>query len=67
MTQKNLSSLALHFFDEGSVRVGEDVPLVASQRAARNVEVYPQVGVVSFYGHTDVLQEKDDLESRIKL
>lgn len=45
-----------HFFDERGVGVGEDVALLPPQRAARHVEVDPQVGVVSLYRHTDVLE-----------
>lgn len=44
-----------HLFDKGGVWVGEDVSFLSTQIAAGNVEVDPQVGVVSFYRHTDVL------------
>lgn len=44
-----------HFFNKRGIRVGEDISLLSSQRAARDVEVDPQVGVVSFYRHADVL------------
>lgn len=38
-----------HFLDKGGVWVGEDVSFLSTQIAARDVEVDPQVGVVSFY------------------
>lgn len=52
-----------HFFNKCSVGVGEDVSLLSSQRAARDVEVDPQVGVVSFYRHTDVLDRERQAKS----
>lgn len=47
-----------HFLDKGGVWVGEDVSFLSTQIAAGDVEVDPQVGVVSFYRHTDVLAEE---------
>lgn len=47
-----------HLFDEGGVRVGEDVPFLSAQVAAGDVEVDPQVGVVPLHGHADVLEGK---------
>ena len=56
-----------HFFDKCGVGVGEDISLLSSQGAARDVEVDSQVGVVSFYRHTDVLEMgKKKEEHKIK-
>lgn len=52
------TSRYLHFLDKCGIRVGEDISLLTSQRAAGDVEVDPKVGVVSFYRHTDVLKKK---------
>lgn len=52
-----------HFFNKCGVGVGEDVSLLSSQRAAGDVEVDPQVGVVSFYRHTDVLHGEEGKET----
>lgn len=48
----------LHFFDKSGIGVGENVSFLSSQRAARDVEVDPQVGVVALYRHADVLHSK---------
>lgn len=57
--QPNVSALDensdSHFFHKRSIRVGENVSFLSSQIAAGDIEVDPQVGVVAFYGHTDVL------------
>lgn len=57
--QNNVGSLDencdSHFFHKRSIRIGENVSFLPSQIAAGNVKVDPQVGVVAFYGHTDVL------------
>lgn len=45
----------LHFFNKSGIGVRENVSFLSSQRAARNIEVDPQVCVVSLYRHTDVL------------
>lgn len=60
--EENLASASStkhsHFLDKGGVWVGEDVSFLSTQIAAGDVEVDPQVGVVSFYRHTDVLMEE---------
>ncbi len=40
---------ALHLFDKRGLGVWEDVSVMASQRAARHEEVYPQIRVISFH------------------
>lgn len=47
-----------HFFHKRGVGVGEDVPFLPSQVGARDIEVDPQVGVVAFNRHTDVLNRR---------
>lgn len=53
-----------HFLNERGVGVGEDIPLLSPQRAAGDVEVDPQVRVVAFYGHTDVLRRRGRVSRR---
>lgn len=50
-----------HFFDKRSIGVGEDVSFLSPKRAAGDVEVDPQVGVVSFYRHADVLCKRSEV------
>lgn len=56
----------LHFFDESGIGVGEDVPFLSSQRAAGDVEVDPQVGVVALHRHADVLHSKEEEENSVR-
>lgn len=57
----------LHLFDKRGFWVWEDVALVTPQRAAWHEEVYPQIGVVSFHRHTDVLHTHKHTHTHEKL
>ena len=53
-----------HFFDKCSVRIGENISFLPSQRTAGYVEVDPQVCVISFHRHTDVLHQDHHSKKR---